>query len=220
MDVEWINPAITISLSLSSQKKGILKELLPFFKIQKCLTHPHNKIETNPFLKVCHVLRHCLKIPILIFSTLYANWILCSEKGSIVRQVRECCMINPSLEMNNAHFHIKRIFRVKDLVYLSWFLSENENYLKHFLKYLENITATWVFLLAFKFLPNDDIFQLHACLNSFCWLPEINMKRIKLKQNKTALAGVAQCIKNRPVNQRVASLIPSQGTCLGCRPGS
>ena len=35
----------------------------------------------------------------------------------------------------------------------------------------------------------------------------------------TALAGVAQWIECRPVNQRVAGSIPSQGTCLGCGPG-
>ena len=34
-----------------------------------------------------------------------------------------------------------------------------------------------------------------------------------------ALAGVAQCIEHRPENQPVAGSIPSQGTCLGCRPG-
>ena len=34
-----------------------------------------------------------------------------------------------------------------------------------------------------------------------------------------ALAGVAQWIEHGPANQRVASSIPSQGTCLGCRPG-
>ena len=31
-----------------------------------------------------------------------------------------------------------------------------------------------------------------------------------------ALAGVAQWTECWPVKQRVASLIPSQGTCLGC----
>ena len=35
-----------------------------------------------------------------------------------------------------------------------------------------------------------------------------------------ALAGVAQWIECRPVNQRVAGLIPGEGTCLGCRPGA
>ena len=34
-----------------------------------------------------------------------------------------------------------------------------------------------------------------------------------------ALAGVAQWIMCQPANQRVASLISSQGTCLGCGPG-
>ena len=34
-----------------------------------------------------------------------------------------------------------------------------------------------------------------------------------------ALAGVAQGIECRPVNPRVAGLIPSQGTCLGFGPG-
>ena len=34
-----------------------------------------------------------------------------------------------------------------------------------------------------------------------------------------ALVGVAQWIERRPENQRVAGLIPSQVTCLGCGPG-
>ena len=33
------------------------------------------------------------------------------------------------------------------------------------------------------------------------------------------MAGVAQWIELQPVNQKVASSIPSQGTCLGCGPG-
>ena len=33
------------------------------------------------------------------------------------------------------------------------------------------------------------------------------------------LAGVAQWIEHWPMNQTVTSLIPSQGTCLGCGPG-
>ena len=41
-----------------------------------------------------------------------------------------------------------------------------------------------------------------------------------LKINRRALAGVAQWIKCYSVNQRVAGLIPSGGTCLGCGPGS
>ena len=34
-----------------------------------------------------------------------------------------------------------------------------------------------------------------------------------------ALAGVAQWIEDQPVSRRVAGSIPTQGTCLGCRPG-
>ena len=34
-----------------------------------------------------------------------------------------------------------------------------------------------------------------------------------------ALAGVAQWIEHGPVNQRVTDSIPSQDTCLSCRPG-
>ena len=46
------------------------------------------------------------------------------------------------------------------------------------------------------------------------------MTRLNLKSAFSALAGVTQWIEHQPVNQRVASLIPSQGTCLGCRPAS
>ena len=46
-------------------------------------------------------------------------------------------------------------------------------------------------------------------------------EKVDLKTNKkqTALAGVAQWIEHWPANQRVTSSIPSQGTCLDCRPG-
>ena len=41
----------------------------------------------------------------------------------------------------------------------------------------------------------------------------------KLKNTETALAGVAQWIECQPANQKVTGSVPSQGTCLGCRPG-
>ena len=41
---------------------------------------------------------------------------------------------------------------------------------------------------------------------------------IHLYKTTWALAGVAQWTEHRPANQRVAGSIPSQGTCLGCRP--
>ena len=42
---------------------------------------------------------------------------------------------------------------------------------------------------------------------------------IMLKLSLIALAGVAQWIEYQLANQRVTGLIPSQGTCLNCRPG-
>ena len=33
----------------------------------------------------------------------------------------------------------------------------------------------------------------------------------------SVLTSVAKWVEHQPVNQKVASLIPSQGTCLGCR---
>ena len=38
-------------------------------------------------------------------------------------------------------------------------------------------------------------------------------------KRKAALPGVAQWIEYQPAKQRVTSSIPSQGTCLGCKPG-
>ena len=40
-----------------------------------------------------------------------------------------------------------------------------------------------------------------------------------LKEKKSAMDGVTQWIECQPVSQRVAGSIPSQGTCLGCKPG-
>ena len=42
---------------------------------------------------------------------------------------------------------------------------------------------------------------------------------MKFRNTTTVLAGLAQWIEHQPVNQRVTGLIPSQGTCLGCKPG-
>ena len=39
------------------------------------------------------------------------------------------------------------------------------------------------------------------------------------RKTDTHLTGVAQWTECRPVNQRVASLIPRQGACLGYGPG-
>ena len=45
------------------------------------------------------------------------------------------------------------------------------------------------------------------------------LKNRHLRLKPLTLADVAQWIECWPVNQKVASSIPSQGTCLDCRPG-
>ena len=50
------------------------------------------------------------------------------------------------------------------------------------------------------------------------WQKNVNLKR-SYKKISLTLAGVAQWTECRPANQKVTGLIPSQGTCLGCRPG-
>ena len=40
-----------------------------------------------------------------------------------------------------------------------------------------------------------------------------------IKRYRSALGGVPQWIECQPANQKVTSLIPNQGTCLGFRPG-
>ena len=42
---------------------------------------------------------------------------------------------------------------------------------------------------------------------------------LTLEEEISALAGVTQWTESWPVNQRIAGSIPSQGTCLGFRPG-
>ena len=44
-------------------------------------------------------------------------------------------------------------------------------------------------------------------------------RKQKFHKKNAALAGVAQWIESRPTNQRVTGSIPSQGICLGCKPG-
>ena len=41
----------------------------------------------------------------------------------------------------------------------------------------------------------------------------------RVQERRLALAGVAQWVGHWPASQKVASSIPSQRTCLGCRPG-
>ena len=60
-----------------------------------------------------------------------------------------------------------------------------------------------------------------ALRENWNWNPYVKCckGRAKTQVRALALAGVAQWIECLPANQRVTSSIPSQGTCLGCRPG-
>ena len=49
--------------------------------------------------------------------------------------------------------------------------------------------------------------------------PDTLSAALFLKDACQALAAVAQCVEHVPANPRVAGSIPSQGTCLGCKPG-
>ena len=48
---------------------------------------------------------------------------------------------------------------------------------------------------------------------------DINLRGKKKKKEEPALAGVAQWIERLPMSQKITGSIPSQDTCLGCRPG-
>ena len=52
-----------------------------------------------------------------------------------------------------------------------------------------------------------------------CWAATVVITFTHSLKKKKALAGMAQWIDRWPGNKRVLGLIPSQGTCLGCRWG-
>ena len=65
-------------------------------------------------------------------------------------------------------------------------------------------------------------FKHHPKVNRIFFVFRSGLLGYNLLNNKiqySALAGVAQWIEHQPANQSVTGLIPSQGTCLGCRPG-
>ena len=86
-----------------------------------------------------------------------------------------------------------------------------------------------VFLLLLSIFSSSLTFSIFYCNASeglflitlrFSEVPEIRFKSVFLRIYYCALAGVAQWIEHGPENQRAAGSIPSQGTCLGCRPAS
>ena len=72
----------------------------------------------------------------------------------------------------------------------------------------ENLQATGGWKEVFKVMKDK---HLHPRL--------LYPAKLSFRMEVHALAGVAQWIECQPVNQRVTSSIPSQGTCLGCGPG-
>ena len=68
------------------------------------------------------------------------------------------------------------------------------------------------------YCPAAFIWGLTNALHLFIVAKLTTPKVSSLKYHFIALAGVTQWIERGPANQRVTGLIPSQGTCLGCRP--
>ena len=69
--------------------------------------------------------------------------------------------------------------------------------------------------------PRHRSYRTECTLSLFHPLPTSPSKWVKTvlhRKSFQALAGVAQWIEHRPANQGVSSSMPSQGTCLGCRP--
>ena len=63
----------------------------------------------------------------------------------------------------------------------------------------------------------------HTCSQVFSFLKKYHLPYVHTLRNKLQkylLADVAQWIEHRTANKRVASSIPTQGTCLGCGSGS
>ena len=84
---------------------------------------------------------------------------------------------------------------------------------------LSNCCLSMDYLSAFAFpdsLPTPPLpaFTFFLCVPLSTLLPKSSLTIQML-----TLAGVAKLIECQPVNQGIAGLIPSQGTCLGCRPG-
>ena len=63
---------------------------------------------------------------------------------------------------------------------------------------------------SFLITPENDVI-------TYCHNKEV-IKEYESKKVGRAPAGVAQLVESCPAKQSIFSLIPSQGTCLGCGP--
>ena len=71
-------------------------------------------------------------------------------------------------------------------------------------------------------LCNDSFFPLPSSaeiLNTSSTMCKMHLVKVSIKNTNLALAGVAQWIERQTAKQRITGSIPSQGTCLDCRPG-
>ena len=66
----------------------------------------------------------------------------------------------------------------------------------------------------------NDNYKEWSLLAFVICLTSLERKKEEGRKEGQALASVVQWIECQLANQRVASLIPSQGTCLGCGPGT
>ena len=71
-------------------------------------------------------------------------------------------------------------------------------------------SLNWLVLLYFNFYFNF--------LKGLSYHHQFNIIYSTSQKRKKGLAGVAQLIEYGPAKHRVTGSIPSQGTCLGCRP--
>ena len=121
----------------------------------------------------------------------------CSSDWTIITDLF-ASSVRPSSASTNLSFIVPSKFFISD--------TSNSEFFFYYLCFLS------LFLLSFSEILFSSLFYLfrHKFLSS------LNIFKIVY----WTLAGVAQWIECWPANQRVTNLIPSQGICLGCRPGS
>ena len=99
-------------------------------------------------------------------------------------------------------------------------LSPAKRFKTHFTAVVHNWShnTSKLYLYGWRYCTeNVHLFPRH--MKKFMKIEDMLGHKGSFKNSEMALAGVAQWIECQPVNQRVAGSIPTQGTCLGCRPG-
>ena len=85
------------------------------------------------------------------------------------------------------------------------------------IKYVNKQKKCWKDMQYRGYLSSEDGFSFLKSIFVSLIFSIRGMNYFYIKGESLALAGIAQWIEHRPVNQRVPGSIPSQGTCLGCR---